>query len=240
MFGRRPYRELERALGYRFRRVELVEAALTHPSYRHETRGVTTDNQRLEFLGDAVLSLLASAWLYAKYPNLSEGELTQRRARLTRSTTLAAVARQLDLGRQLRLGRGEAMAGGRERAKILEDAAEALIGAVFLDGGIKAAQHVFERCVLPCLPIALDSTHWDNPKGALLEWSHQQGLPSPQYHVVDARGPMHAREFVVEVCINGEPRGRGTGPSKKSAEHEAALAALRALPRQLPRRPSDR
>ncbi len=226
MFGRRPYRDLERALGYRFRRVELLEAALTHPSYRHETPGVASDNQRLEFLGDAVLSLLTSAWLYARHPEMSEGDLTRRRAQLTRSAALEALGRHLGLGALLRLGRGELNSGGRERSKILEDAAEALIGAVFVDGGMKGAQMVFQKCVLPCLTAAPDPARWDNPKGALLEWSQAHGFSPPVYRVVEERGPMHSREFTVEVAVNGEPMGRGIGRSKKTAEREAALNAL--------------
>ncbi len=234
MFGRRPYRELERALGYRFRHRELLETALTHPSYRHETPGVTSDNQRLEFLGDAVLSLLASAWLYTRHPEMSEGDLTRRRAQLTRSASLAAVGRCLGLGELLRLGRGEANSGGRERAKILEDAAEALIGAVFLDGGMKAAQRVFERSVLPHLSAAPDPARWDNPKGALLEWSQAQGFTTPVYEVVEEHGPMHARQFTVEVTVQGERMGRGVGRSKKSAEREAALDALNRIASRSP------
>lgn len=234
MFGRRPYRELERTLGHRFRRIDLLEVALTHPSYRHEMAGVVSDNQRLEFLGDAVLSLLTSAWLYKRHPEMSEGDLTRRRAHLTRSTALEALARHLGLGALLRLGRGEASSGGRERTKILEDAAEAVIGAVFLDGGMKAVQRVFEQCVLPCLTAVPDPTHWDNPKGALLEWSQAQGLAAPTYQVVEESGPMHAREFTVEVSVEGERMGRGVGRSKKRAEREAALDALNRIARQSP------
>lgn len=229
MFGRRPYRELERKLGYRFRHAALLEAALTHPSYRHETPGVAEDNQRLEFLGDAALALLTAAWLYHQHPDEAEGGLTQRRSSLTRSRALAEAGRRLGLGEVLRLGRGELKNGGRTRDGVLEDAVEAVIGAAFVDGGLKAAQRVFDRCLLSYLLAAPTPGRWDNPKGALLEWCQRHGAPSPRYEVVAESGPMHQRVFVVRVVVAGTVETRGSGLSKKSAEQQAATAALLSL-----------
>jgi ribonuclease-3 len=225
----RPYREIERRLGYRFRHTALLETALIHPSYRHEHPEIGQDNQRLEFLGDAALALAVAVWLYRRYPELTEGELTQRRAALTRSSALAEAGRQLDLGRHIKLGRGELKCGGQSRQKILEDAVEAIIGAVYLDGGMKGVEQIFERTLLPILRQMATTAEYENPKGALLEWCQRNHLDLPVYRVIAERGPMHEREFVVEVCVNSTGTAIGTGRSKKTAEQAAALELLRKI-----------
>ncbi len=230
MFRRRPYRDLERRLGYRFRNESLLETALTHPSYRHESPSAEGDNQRLEFLGDAALALLSAAWLYAQHPGLSEGELTRLRANMTRAHVLAEIGREIGVGSFLRLGKGEAKTGGQQRAKVLEDTVEAIIGAAFIDGGFRVVERIFRRCLLPAMQKM--QPRWDageNPKGRLLEYCQKHGLAVPVYEVVEARGPMHQREFSVEVRVNGRIAGRGEGRSKKLAEQAAAAAAVRLL-----------
>jgi ribonuclease-3 len=229
MFGRSPYRDLEKKLGYRFRERGHLESALTHRSFRHETPGVETDNQRLEFLGDAVLGLVTAGWLYEQCPDLDEGELTKRRAAVTSSSALAAAGRALGLGEHMRLGRGEHKCGGKHRDRMLEDAVEALLGAVYLDGGLKAVGRVFETCMLPRLLSAQCHPAGENPKGDLLEWCQRHKLGAPAYVTASEEGPLHNREFCIEVRVGDECRGRGCGHNKKTAEHAAALDALRTL-----------
>lgn len=229
MFGRSPYRELEKKLGYRFRTRSILESALTHRSFRHETPGIECDNQRLEFLGDAVLGLVTAGWLYEKCPDLAEGDLTKRRATITSSAALAAVGRALDLGEQMRLGRGEHKSGGKHRDRMLEDAVEAVLGAVYLDGGLKAVGRVFEHCLLPRMLSAQGHPEGENPKGDLLELCQRLKLGAPVYAIAAEEGPLHSREFRIEVHVAGEVRGRGCGRNKKTAEQEAALNAIHAL-----------
>jgi ribonuclease-3 len=229
MFGRSPYRDLEKKLGYRFRDRSHLESALTHRSFRHETPGIETDNQRLEFLGDAVLGLVTAAWLHDECPDLDEGDLTKRRAAITSSAALAAAGRALGLGEHLRLGRGEQKCGGKHRDRMLEDAVEALLGAVYLDGGLKAVEKVFAVCMRPRLLSAQCHPAGENPKGDLLEWCQRHKLGAPDYVIASEEGPLHDREFRIEVRIGGEIRGSGCGRNKKIAEHAAALDALRAL-----------
>ncbi len=233
MFGRNPYRPLEAALGYRFRDRRWLEQALTHPSYRHETSNVNWDNQRLEFLGDATIALLTARWLFETFPNLPEGELTRRRAALTRASALAEVGRRLGVASFVRLGRGETKSGGPQRAKILEDCVEALVGAALMDGGLRAAQRIFERTLLPMLlrivgPLDAD----DNPKGRLTELCQQRRWPLPAYAIASESGLTHDRWFEVEVRVGSHCTARGTGRSKKEAEKAAAREALRIIESQ--------
>ena len=167
--GRRPYKELEQQLGYRFRRVGFLKTALMHRSYRFENAGVSEDNQRLEFLGDAVLGCLSAGFLYDKHADHDEGKLTSFRSQITSGKALAECAGGLDLGRFLMIGTGEINSGGRERSSNLADALEAIIGAAYLDGGMKAARKVFNRLFVPMID-RLDGDVWaDNPKGKLQE-----------------------------------------------------------------------
>lgn len=220
------YRELETSIGYRFRRRTWIEAALTHPSYRHENDQVATDNQRLEFLGDAVLGLAVAAHLYETRPDLNEGEMTKLRSRFTNTRALAVVAASISLGRFLRLGRGETAAGGHLRDSILADALEAVIGAAYLDGDLKAVQKIFRMLFIPALQENLSAAWRDNPKGCLQEWAQQHAQTNPRYHVVSQSGPAHAMVFIMEVCIGRVLVGRGEGTSKQAAEVAAAADAL--------------
>ena len=180
MISRSPYRPLEKILGYRFRDRSLLEAALTHPSWRHEkgeSARAEADNQRLEFLGDAALGLVAAHSLFTTHPDAAEGDLTRLRAQLVSTKNLAQVARQLGLGPWLRLGKGEENNGGRDRDSNLADVVEALLGAAFLDGGLKAASPLFAHWFLSDAPPQLgEGSDHENAKGALQEKLQQSGL----------------------------------------------------------------
>jgi ribonuclease-3 len=216
-------------MGYTFRDPELLQLALTHPSVAHE-RGVPVEtNQRLEFLGDAVLQLILTRELYEKFSGFGEGPLTKARAKLVNRRTLAERGRQLGLGRHLILSHGEELHGGRERPSALADAYEALLGAIFLDGGFEAAGEFILRQFsgafsgLSVIPIL------ENPKGELQELLQAVSIEAPHYHVVSATGPDHDRVFECTVHHAGIELASGRGKSKKAAESEAALAALKKL-----------
>lgn len=229
MIGRNPYRELERALGYRFRKRSRLEQALTHPSYAHEQEKPHPDNQRLEFLGDAALGLAAAASLFELNPSANEGDLTKLRSLLSSTKALAERARMLDLGRHMRLGRGEELGGGRARASILADCLEAVVGAAYIDGGMKAVTKLFSRVFKPRLHEPGLSPQGDNPKGELQEWAQRNGTVTPRYQLVREEGPAHQRVFTVHVIINGEVMGEGLGSTKRDAQTKAALEALRRI-----------
>ena len=220
------YHKLQQELGYTFHDLALLRLALTHPSVAHEQGLPLQTNQRLEFLGDAVLQLVLTRELYQNFPSVGEGPLTKARAKLVNRRTLAERARQVGLGANLILSRGEEMHGGRERPSALADAYEALLGAIFLDGGFEAAQEFILRQFrsafgeLSVIPIL------ENPKGELQEFLQSSSSEAPQYHVVSATGPDHDRLFECTVHHGGIELARGRGKSKKSAESEAALAAL--------------
>lgn len=225
-----PYKKLEAALGYRFRKRRLLEQAITHPSFAHEQLEPTPDNQRLEFLGDAALGLIAAAMLYESRPDAPEGAMTKIRSSLSSTKALAEIAQRAQLGAFLRLGRGEERGGGRIRPTILADALEAVLGAAFLDGGLKAVQKIFRTLFEPRLGELGFSAWHDNPKGDLQEWSQRQGTGAPLYRMVKEEGPAHQRVFTVEVLVGGNPLAQGSGPTKREAETQAALHALRNLP----------
>lgn len=220
-------RALERRLGYRFRDRTLAETALTHSSYRFENPGVERDNQRLEFLGDAAFALASAARLFREFPEYSEGALTEARSRWIRRSSLAAAARTLDLGASLKMGRGERLSGGPERDSMLEDALEAVLGAVFLDGGWRAAERVFERALKPLLESRTGPEPGHNPKGDLQEYCQARGRKSPEYRLAAQSGPDHRKQFDVEVLLEGRILAAGSGASLRKAETEAARAALR-------------
>lgn len=229
MIIRNPYRALEKALGYSFRRRRHLEAALTHRSFRFESADAQMDNQRLEFLGDAALGLAAAAQLYELYPDFQEGELTRLRSHLTNTRTLARIAAGIDLGAWLRLGRGEQQSGGQHRASNLSDGLEAVIGAAFVDGGIKAVSRIFRKHFLPTVK-GLGNDPWhDNPKGALQELAQRNWRVGPRYRVIHEGGPAHEREFTVEVLVNGVVMGEGKGKNKREAEMHAARDAVQKL-----------
>ena len=210
--------KLQEALGYTFRNEAHLRLALTHPSTK------LPDNQRLEFLGDAVLEFCVSDMLYHKYPKLHEGELTARRAALVCERTLSAIARSLDLGRCLIMGHGEEQTGGREKPSILADAVEAVLAAIYVDGGYEAARDVIR--VLFAEDERLIAWRGHDDKSALQEYTQANGLELPSYAIIAQEGPDHNRRFTAQVSVMGKPISTGTGNSKKAAEQAAAKAAL--------------
>jgi ribonuclease III len=208
-----------------------LEEALTHPSYSNEhRRGACADNQRLEFLGDAVLGMCVSEILMVRYPAADEGELSLLRSSLVNTDALAAWARDLGLGAALRLGRGAGAAGERDQKNVLADAVEAIVAAVYLDRGIAAARDLSRAIVAgPLERLGTAAVPGRDPKSELQERVQATGRASPRYRVVGTEGPDHRREFLVEVEVGGEVLGSGRGPSKKLAEQAAAQAAIQAV-----------
>lgn len=219
---------LESALGYTFRDRALLTQALTHASLGYESQRTQPDNQRLEFLGDAVLQLLLSELLYQRYRDADEGMLTKVRAQIVSSKALATVARRIKLGGFLLMGRGEESHGGRERDSSLADALEAIAGAVFLDGGMSAAQTMVRHLFTDMLDSLGETPTDKNPKGQLQEMLQAINPQSPSYRILEATGPDHAKSFIAAVIWDGRELGRGQGRSKKEAEVDAARVALEA------------
>ena len=217
---------LEQRIGHEFHDSGLLEEALTHASLAKKRGLQMRSNQRLEFLGDAVLQLTLSEVLYRLWPEADEGTLSKARARLVSTTALAALARRLELGRFLRMDRGEDSNGGRDRDSILADAFEAVTGAVFLDGGMLACQNVVERLFRDELIRLQEEPGERNPKGRLQELLQALNRQGPVYEVKDSSGPDHLRSFVVEVRWEGRTLAAGSGRSKKEAETAAATQAL--------------
>ncbi len=219
----------QRRLGYKFDKEELLKLALTHPSVAHEASGVIPHNQRLEFLGDSVLSLVLTNELFVRFPNVSEGPLTKARAQMVNRRTLASQARRIHLGEHLILSRGEETTGGRERPSNLADAYEALLGAIFLDGGYEPAREFILRWFRDAFGELKVIPNLDNPKGELQEMLQAESPDPPEYELTSVSGPDHDRVFECAVYHCGVELGRGAGKSKKAAESEAALAALKGL-----------
>jgi ribonuclease-3 len=223
--------EFQQRLGHTFADGGLLRQALTHASFGHEKRQRLPDNQRLEFLGDAVLQLATTEELYRRFPAMPEGQLTKLRAQLVNKTHLHVIARELGIGEHLILGRGEENSQGRQRGSILADAMEAVIGAVFSEAGWETARAIILRLLDPSL--AAMSEEGDaaasNPKGALQEKLQADGENPPAYRCVSESGPAHARVYEVVVEWQDRELGRGQGASKKEAETRAAQAALEAL-----------
>ena len=219
--------DLSQRLNLTFSNLSLLTRALTHRSYVNENPKSLEDNERLEFLGDAVLDFMVGAWAYNRFPEMQEGELTKVRSALVRNDHLADFSRRLNLGRALKLGRGESSSGGQNRDNLLGSAFEAVIGALYLDSGLGAV----EAFVCPMLDESqsyiLDEIH--DPKSRLQEWAQSEKLGTPQYITISSKGPDHAKEFEVEVHIKGVTYGRGHGSSKHVAARIAAQTALEAL-----------
>ena len=226
------HEELQNSLGYVFKDPGLLQLALTHPSVAHEQGAPVQHNQRLEFLGDAVLQLVLTRELFQKFPDFGEGPLTKARAKLVNRQALAMMGQRLGLGRLLVVSRGEAAHGGRERPSALADAFEAVLGAVFLDGGFEAAAEVILNGFRDAFGGLTGIPVLENPKGELQEFLQAHSPESPQYQVVSATGPDHDRVFECTVHHDGVELARGRGKSKKAAESEAALAALNTLRRK--------
>jgi len=223
------FAELQQRIGYHFRNGQLLCLALTHPSIAHEQNNPSPHNQRLEFLGDAILGAVLSQQLYEKFTEADEGLLTKSRAKLVNAASLAAHGRALGLGAHLILSRGEENSGGRVRASTLADAFEAVLGAIFLDGGFDAAREfILQEFAADYAEIALPEGI-DNPKGELQELLQARSPAAPVYQLISAEGPDHDRNFVCAVLHDGVELAQGTGKSKKSAESDAAMAALKKL-----------
>lgn len=217
---------LEEKLRYTFRDKSLLENALRHSSYANENKDPRiTSNERLEFLGDSVLGFVTAKHLYQKYPQLPEGKMTRLRAELVCEHALHAVALELDLGSYMRLGKGEESSGGRTRPSILADAVESIIAAMFLDGGMEAAETFILDRVLSVLDKGMPVRNTDN-KTKLQELVQQKSGQVLSYEVTGESGPDHKKEFTVSVLVNGQPLGSGKGRTKKEAEQAAAGDAL--------------
>ena len=221
-------KDLEAAIGYHFQNITLLQNALTHSSYANERwHNSLMSNERLEFLGDAILGMNVAEFLFRTFPDRPEGELTRMRADMVCEKTLAAVAEKIGLGQHLLLGHGEDRLGGRKRESILADAVESVIAACYLDGGMDAARSFIERFVLCEVPV--QKMHNVDYKTALQEKVQQKKNQVLQYTLASQSGPDHDKQFEVEVMLNGTVVGRGIGSSKKRAEQAAAKAAVEAL-----------
>ncbi len=227
---RRKIGNLEKILEYQFKRPELLITALKHRSFLEEAgEDRTESNERLEFLGDAVLDLIVSDSFFRRYPQAEEGTLTMMKSTLVSGPVLMAQARKMDLGSYLLLGGNELNNGGRNRESILEDAFEAVLGAVYLDGGLEPARRCVERFLLQDADSILRQESLKNYKSMLLEYAQSIGKPQPVYSVLEESGPDHNKNYVVEVRLNGEVLGTGSGRSKKQAEQRAAEAGMKNL-----------
>lgn len=221
-------KDLETAIGYRFRNISVLQNALTHSSYANERwHDSLKSNERLEFLGDSVLGMLVAEYLYRNFPDRPEGELTRMRADMVCEKALALVAARIDLGRHLLLGKGEEQSGGRNRDSILADAVESVIAACYLDGGMDAARTFVSTFVLTNVPVTkLNNTDY---KTMLQEFVQQKRDQVLAYNLIGESGPDHDKQFRVELTLNGVVIGHGAGTSKKRAEQDAARVALEEL-----------
>ena len=218
---------LEEKLGYTFQNRALLENALTHSSCANESRGRLLSNERLEFLGDSILGMVVADHLYRNHPDLPEGELTRTRAALVCEESLVVVAEELGLGQYLRLGKGEEAGGGRQRPSIRADAVEAVLAAVYLDGGIGSARKIIQKYILSRVVAGLTKPR--DYKTALQELVQRETGQVLRYRLTGEEGPDHNKRFFVAVDLNGSAIGSGTGRSKKEAEQMAAKAAIQTL-----------
>ncbi len=221
-------KDLEAAIGYRFENITLLQNALSHSSYANERwHNSLMSNERLEFLGDSVLGMVVADYLYRTFPNRPEGELTRMRADMVCEKTLADIAGKIGLGGHLLLGKGEEQGGGRSRESILADAVESVIAACYLDGGMDAARSFVKQFILVNVPV--DRPNNMDYKTALQERVQQKKNQTLSYSLIGESGPDHDKHFQVELLLNGQVVGTGSGSSKKRAEQAAAKAALDAL-----------
>ncbi len=218
---------LNERLGLSFSNFSLLTRALTHRSYANEHMDGSEDNERLEYLGDAVIDLIAAEWAYSHFPELPEGDLTKIRSHLVRNENLARFAQQINLGGALRLGRGERTTGGSNRESVLGSAFEALLGAIYLDAGFEKVKNFVLPFIEPYSETILEVL--SDPKSNFQEQVQALKLGTIAYHVVSSTGPDHAKVYEVEVTINGKFMGRGSGSSKANAEREAARDALKKI-----------
>jgi ribonuclease-3 len=224
-----PPASIARRLGVEFSNASLLTRALTHRSFLNENTHAMEDNERLEFLGDAVLDFIVGAWVYNRCPEMAEGDLTRLRSALVRNEQLAEFARQLDLGKGLRMGRGESASGGRERDGVLGSTFEAVVGAMYLDSGLPSVERFMEPLLESVRERVMMTAEIYDPKSRFQEWAQSAKLGTPRYVTIAATGPDHAKVFEVEVRIKDQTYGRGSGPSKQIAAQIAAQTALEAL-----------
>jgi ribonuclease-3 len=206
-----------------------IRRALTHRSYLNENRQALEDNERLEFLGDSILSFLVAEWLYQHYPEKKEGSLTKIRSALVHTHQLASFARSIELGAALHLGKGEALAGGRDRDAILCDAFEAVVAAIYLETNLETVRNFIIPMIEKQSAVVISEHSEEDPKSRLQELVQADGLPTPIYQLISESGPDHAKNFLVSVVINGLEFSQGEGHSKQSAEKNAAELALQKL-----------
>lgn len=220
---------LEKRIGYVFKDRALLIQALTHSSHAYETRGeLAGDNEVLEFLGDSVIGLLAAEFLHGQYPDSREGELSKLRSMATSTDSLADYARRMKLDRYLLLGKGEEHSGGRKKKTILADGFEAVVGALYKDGGLEAARVLLDPLFVESFKrLKGGSFQINNFKSALQEHLQKQNLPIPAYRIIEAKGPDHQKVFVIEVSAGSRVLARAKGDSKKDAEQRAAQKALK-------------
>jgi ribonuclease III len=225
--------EFQDHIGYRFRDPELLGRALTHKSFSNERRDApSTHNERMEFLGDTVLGFLIGELIFRSFPNLQEGALSKIKAHLVSAATLSEKGRALEIGRFLRMGTGEARSGGGEKLSLLADGFEAVVAAIYLDGGLPAAEAFIGRVFAADVGgIDIGDLSFHDYKTALQESAQALGLPLPEYRIVDEYGPDHEKTFVIEVFWNGEAFSFGRGASKREAQRKAAKEALKKLGR---------
>lgn len=211
----------------KFNNDKLLKQALTHRSFLNEFKtGKTESNERLEFLGDAILSFVTSTYLYKNFPDFEEGKLTNLRSTLVKTSTLGKAAIELELGQKIRLSRGEERSGGRKNLSILADVFEAIIGALFIDSGIAAVEKFILDTLFILIPKTLETGNLKDYKSLLQELVQDKLHTSPFYKVEEENGPDHAKTFIIAVYINSQKMGRGKGKSKQNAEQEAAKIAL--------------
>ena len=228
-YGLEAPQELAKRLDLPFNDMLLVSRALTHRSFLNEHPEALEDNERLEFLGDAVLDFLVGAWLYNHFPEMPEGDLTRMRSALVHTEQLAEFARQINLGNALRLGRGEAQGGGRERSALLCDTFEAVIGALYLDSGIDAVLKFISPLLEEASNDVLVNQKIEDPKSMFQEWVQAQGMPTPVYITRNSTGPDHSKVFEVDVVVDEQIFGTGSGHGKQAATKAAAKDALQRL-----------
>jgi len=218
--------ELAQRLHLKFKDLLLLSRALTHRSFLNEHTEALEDNERLEYLGDAVLDFIVGVWLYHNYPEMAEGDLTRMRSALVHTEQLAVFARKIKLGDAMRLGRGEVQAGGRNRSALLCDTFEAVVGALYLDSGVDAVNSFMHPLLQEASEDILVNHKNEDPKSLLQEWAQSQGFQAPLYITRSAHGPDHSKIFELEVTIAGNVYGTGSGPSKSAAAKAAARMAL--------------
>jgi len=218
--------QLEEKLGVAFKNKDLLQTALTHRSYLNEAREKIPSNERLEFLGDSILSYFISEYLYRNYPKLPEGELTNLRSSVVKTSTLSDSAKQLDLGKYLKLSHGEEESGGRPNPSILADTFEALLGSVYMDGSLPPGAAILKKTLYVLIPKIYKDKSYKDAKSSFQEIVQNEIKTSPVYRVVKEKGPDHAKQFTVGVFVNDSKWGEGMGKNKQEAEQQAATDAL--------------